>query len=568
MQAFPPWESKRRAGRAGLLLPFLCLFLGLWTGGRADGAPAASCEQCHDQGKKLVKSAHASLTCDTCHEKHETYPHPADAPKAQCAACHEDQRNDFSKSVHAEELKKGNAGAPDCAMCHWTAHELQKTKTDEFRAALPDQCGMCHTDIASQFKVSIHGRAVEKGVPQAPTCMNCHGSHAILRHTNTNSPVHATHVRETCAGCHGNVQLSRQMKMPADRIVSFDESFHGLAAKAGSQTVANCASCHGVHNILPSTDEKSTIFAKNLPQTCGKCHPGAGKKFAITQIHVIQGRDEAKALGWIREIYSVLIPLTVGLMLLHNLGDWIRKLFQLRSRRLRELIEEVEEAEHRPVMRMYPLERVQHALTALSFMALVWTGFALKYPDAWWAQPLVATESVRPIRSIAHRIAAVIFILTSVMHLVTLMVSKKHRHHWMEMLPKLSDASEAVAGFLYNVGLRSAKPPRSAHSYVEKAEYWAVVWGAIIMAGTGIALWANNWMLARFPKLWLDIATSVHFYEAVLATLAIAVWHFYSAIFDPDVYPLDTAWYSGYSVRKHKPHDEEEAGEQSDPARG
>jgi len=42
----------------------------------------------------------------------------------------------------------------------------------------------------------------------------------------------------------------------------------------------------------------------------------------------------------------------------------------------------------------------------------------------------------------------------------------------------------------------------------------------------------------------------VHFYEAVLASLAIVIWHFYSVIFDPDVYPLNTAFLTGRSVKK------------------
>jgi hypothetical protein len=71
-------------------------------------------------------------------------------------------------------------------------------------------------------------------------------------------------------------------------------------------------------------------------------------------------------------------------------------------------------------------------------------------------------------------------------------------------------------------------------------------------------LWANNIALRFLPKSWLDVATTVHFYEAVLATLAIVVWHFYSVIFDPEVYPLDTAFLTGTSVRVHE-HAEEPA---------
>ena len=112
------------------------------------------------------------------------------------------------------------------------------------------------------------------------------------RPTNQASPVYGSNIRETCGNCHGNVQLSRRFGLPVDRVVSFDASFHGLAAKEGSETVANCASCHGVHNILPSSDPRSTINPKNLAATCGKCHQGAGKRFAISQVHVAEGREK------------------------------------------------------------------------------------------------------------------------------------------------------------------------------------------------------------------------------------------------------------------------------------
>jgi hypothetical protein len=65
------------------------------------------------------------------------------------------------------------------------------------------------------------------------------------------------------------------------------------------------------------------------------------------------------------------------------------------------------------------------------------------------------------------------------------------------------------------------------------------------MIASGTLLWANNLAMKFLPKLWLDVSTSVHFYEAVLATLAIVVWHFYSIMFDPDVYPLNTAFLTG-----------------------
>jgi cytochrome b subunit of formate dehydrogenase len=201
---------------------------------------------------------------------------------------------------------------------------------------------------------------------------------------------------------------------------------------------------------------------------------------------------------------------------------------------------------------MLGFERLQHAVLALSFLVLVWTGLALKYPDHWWARPLLLWENRWPVRSVIHRIAAVVFIGVAVTHGLSLVLSSRLRRHWKELWPRAADVTEAAGTMAWNLGLRSKPAHRSAHGYIEKAEYWAVVWGAFVMIVTGVMLWANNLVLSLLPKSWLDVATSVHFYEAVLAALAIVVWHFYSVIFDPDVYPMDMGWFNGYSVRTQR----------------
>ena len=142
-------------------------------------------------------------------------------------------------------------------------------------------------------------------------------------------------------------------------------------------------------------------------------------------------------------------------------------------------------------------------------------------------------------------------IAVSVLHVVLLILRKDLRNHWLELRPRWSDVTEGTRMMLYNLGLSSTKPQISAHSHVEKAEYWALVWGTALMAVTGALLWANNLMLQWLPKVWLDFMITVHLYEAILATLAIAVWHFYSVIFDPEVYPMDTAWLTGRGARRH-----------------
>jgi cytochrome b subunit of formate dehydrogenase len=527
------------------LLASLVLALPIWAQAGGD----ASCAGCHDQGKKLKTSIHAGLGCVGCHEKHEKYPHPANTPKPACTTCHSSQVRDYSMGVHGRAVKAGNQGAPDCSVCHGNVHETVSARTEAFRKAVPETCGMCHDKVLAEFKASVHGKAYERGIKDAPLCMDCHGEHSILPHKDQASSVSAAHVSQTCARCHGDVRLTRRFGLPSDRITSFDFSFHGLASKSGSQTVANCASCHGIHNILPSTDPKSMINAGNLPATCGKCHPGAGSRFALGRVHVVEGAQEADLVRWARLFYLGVIPATIGLMLLHHGGDWIRKLVRLR---FMPATAPKPMPRGRPEIRMFMAERLEHGLLAVSFFVLVWTGFALKYPDQWWARPLVSYEGTWPVRGTIHRIAAAIMMAVSAFHALSVIADRRLRDHWKTLIPVKADIYEGFAGFFYALGLQREKPVISAHSYIEKVEYWAVVWGTLVMGGTGVVLWANNWTLKFMPKLWIDLATTIHFYEAVLASLAIAVWHLYSIMFDPEVYPLDTAFLTGVSVRRRE----------------
>jgi cytochrome b subunit of formate dehydrogenase len=124
---------------------------------------------------------------------------------------------------------------------------------------------------------------------------------------------------------------------------------------------------------------------------------------------------------------------------------------------------------------------------------------------------------------------------------------------------------EAVQTVGYNLGYRREAPLYSKFNYAEKLEYWALVWGTVVMALTGIFLWAHNFVLEYLSKVWLDVATAVHYYEAILATLAIVIWHFYAVIFDPDVYPLKWTFVNGHAPEHEVREEEEEAAPQAAP---
>jgi len=113
--------------------------------------------------------------------------------------------------------------------------------------------------------------------------------------------------------------------MRTQRLTTFEDSFHGLALRSGRLQVANCGSCHGVHNILPSSDPNSMIHPANLAATCGSCHPNAGENFAKGQVHLTEEHVTGKTVAIVRAIYIGLIVVVIGGMILHNGLDFIRK---------------------------------------------------------------------------------------------------------------------------------------------------------------------------------------------------------------------------------------------------
>jgi cytochrome b subunit of formate dehydrogenase len=531
-----------------------------------------SCATCHaDEQAAYERSFHAqaahggnghAATCVDCHgSPHELL--PASDPKsrvyhnnipATCGSCHGQQfvmadggqgaqmMASYGASVHGHAAAGGSEKAAVCTDCHGT-HEIldaKDAKSPIFKFNVPATCGKCHEAISKEFNQSIHGQAVIRGNWQAPVCTDCHGIHSIKAHLDPSSPVNAQNLAQaTCARCHEGMRLSQEFGVEGRRETTYLASYHGLAARSGSQVVANCASCHGVHNILPSSDPRSTINAANLARTCGQCHPGVNERFASAKVHVdapLSADMGSKAVHWIRKFYLTMIFVVIGGMLAHNFILWRAKVVARRR------------VEQDFVTRMPRQYRWQHATLLTSFMVLVLTGFALKFPDSWFATILAMSEHLR---RLLHRAAAVVLIGVSVYHIFDLALTGEGQRLFRDLFPDLDDLRGARENLLYHLGLAPQKPAFGRFNYAEKAEYWALVWGMIVMAGTGLMLWAKVLVGNHLPRWWLDIATAIHFYEAVLATLAIVVWHFYQVFVDPDVHGMNWAWWDGKMTRHH-----------------
>jgi formate dehydrogenase gamma subunit len=542
----------------------------------------AICAECHaSEAKDLAESIHGQAAkagdpdvpiCLSCHGRVHKIQASTEADSkvakknqpAACAQCHANPGflsrhkipvlhpvEQYLQSVHGRAVLQGKNAAV-CADCHG-GHRILPARDAQSTVShwnVAGTCAKCHNEIARQFNESVHGEALKAGVRDAPDCTHCHGEHLILEPNNPASALNAANIStQTCGRCHSDTRLTRLYDLPADRLPSYADSFHGLAVREGTLTAANCASCHGVHDILPSSDPRSTVNAANLGKTCGQCHQGIGEKLAIGPVHVRISTGQAHpVVQWIRGFYLVIIALTLGFMLLHNLLDWLAKL-----RRHRRFESSMENGQER-VIRMNPWFRIAHGGVMLSFPTLVFTGFALKYPDSWWSGPFLLWGKQDAFRGLLHRAAAVVLIVSTLYHLVHLALSRRDRGFLLAMLPKVKDVTDLVDVVRYNLNLTKDEPQFGKFNYAEKMEYWAFLWGTAVMAISGFLLWFNNFALRHFPKWITDAATAVHWYEALLATFSILLWHFYMVIFDPLVYPMDTAWLDGKVPADHYRH--------------
>jgi formate dehydrogenase gamma subunit len=536
------------------------------------------CAECHaGEWKEFAQSIHGRAakagdpdapTCTSCHGPVHQIQASSEATSAvakknqpaACARCHADAGflsrhkipvlhpvEQYLQSVHGRAVLQ-DKDAATCSNCHGS-HGIQPAWEAQSRVShwnVVGTCAQCHKEIARQFNESVHGAALKTGVRDVPDCTNCHGEHLILEPKNPASALNAANISaQTCARCHADARLARLHDLPADRVPSYADSYHGLALREGSLTAANCASCHGVHDILRSSDPRSTVNAANLAKTCGQCHAGVSEQFAIGAVHVRTATGPAHpVVQWIRGIYWVLIPLTLGFMVFHNLLDLVAK-----ARRRRSLVHSGQQ-----VVRMNLWFRIAHWGVMLSFPTLVFTGFALKYPDSWWTAPFLLWGKHEAFRGQLHRTAAVVLIAATLYHFLHLALNRRDRVFLQAMVPKLKDATDLIGVLLYNLGARKEEPRFAKFNYAEKLEYWAFLWGTAVMGLSGFYLWFNNFALRHFPKWTTDAATAVHWYEALLATFSILLWHFYMVIFDPLVYPMDTAWLNGKVSADHYRH--------------
>ncbi|MCP4220669.1 MAG: hypothetical protein GY765_38935, partial [bacterium] len=517
--------KKRNINRCGAALFVLfcgvALFLSLGIEPAAAEVTDEDCLGCHSdkeleaetaRGKTLNLfvppnaldgSAHEGLSCTDCHQGEseaafEEIPHGKTPLKFKCAECHDDVYAGFLKEdVHGLALTKGNPRAPSCMSCHgghdiFTAasgkgrmskknqadscgdcHGREKLNLEDnitkrnlikrfkdsvhhqasmagkngasctdchshhnilssaapqstvARATLSAVCSKCHPEIVKGYNTGPHGRSLRHGNHDVPNCTTCHGDHdmASLRSRQGDAKQWAS--TQVCVWCHNNERMMARYGLDTIPVKSYMQDFHGLTQRGSLGASATCSDCHDPHYSLPSDHPKSRMHISNRGTACGQCHGKVSDNFAQSFTHrKAMEKPGTKIENIIRKIYILIILLSVGGMFFYNFLIWFHAV-RVKFKKQRA---------EKHVNRMSRAERIFHFTLLFTFVTLVITGFALKFPEAFWAKWLFAIGMTEGVRAGIHRTAGFLMTFDLIAIFVYMAVARRGRGMLFEIL--------------------------------------------------------------------------------------------------------------------------------------
>ncbi|MGB3552459.1 MAG: cytochrome c3 family protein [Candidatus Binatus sp.] len=332
------------------LLQYFALLVCLMIASAGQAAPAApdppsndDCLKCHGNldasakftdgetlslyvdSESFAHSVHGGkLACTNCHTNITAVPHAARQFKDRramdlayyesCKQCHFAEYTRLLDGVHYAALEKGKEKAPTCVDCHGSHAMGPPAKP---RMHISETCAKCHTAVGAAYARSAHAAGLAKGNPDVPVCTDCH--HA---HDNANPMTTASHLRisELCARCHTNEKLMAKYGISTDVLTTYLADFHGLTASLyrsegmkPAALTATCTDCHGVHDITWVKGPGSGVIKANLLIRCQHCHKGAGPNFSSAWMgHYEPSLRHAPLVYLVKLFYMIFIPFVVG----------------------------------------------------------------------------------------------------------------------------------------------------------------------------------------------------------------------------------------------------------------
>jgi len=495
----------------------------------------------------------------------------------QCLECHGDpilnaQSNEKFKSAFVDQSRfnKTVHKKLNCIRCHIFLHsETDKIyqDTDAFKAHVlkgetaaesgrpaifkPD-CVNCHPNegrklaesshSAAKLKIKLAGFKQSSQVLQknqtelkAPKCNDCHG----IQHYITDTKLNQTKfdIVNRCGSCHEKL------------IQTYFGTYHGKAAKLGSDKVAKCFNCHGSHELLAPSIPASTLSEKNIQKTCQVCHPKANKSFTKFMPHADHhDRQKYPQLFYPFWAMTLLIIFTFAGFGIHALLWLNRSLIErFSTQKIQEKSIVFDEKDEKHVKRFNVSHTLLHIMIIVSFLTLAITGMSLKFPDNPLFSSITHWVGGPHMMGKIHRVGALITFLYFAAHLFQLLVLFVKRKITImglfteeySLIPLPRDLIAVKDNLLYFIG-KGPKPAFGRWTYWEKFDYMAVFWGITIIGATGLTL-AFPEIATRFLPGWaLNIATIIHSDEALLATGFIFSMHFFHSHMRPDNFPMDT----------------------------
>ena len=470
--------------------------------------PAASCKTCHGDVVALrsgKKDVHADLACADCHPGRAFNPHqpPSLGDDVKTAA-----------EVWAPVAK---------------------------HTAVPyTQCEMCHHDEVAAFSASIHGQKPGDALnAKKPVCINCHGNiHNVVKGESKRE------VMERCTSCHA---FAAEGKVPTSPFVvdTYRETVHGKMVHLGNDRAAACADCHTGHNVFAKTDARSTVNADNKVKTCQKCHKDADKSFATAISHE-PPRPSGNWMAWfVSLMFGILTAGTIVGLFAHVALDFFRLSRGIVATKPPEHAKDGPVAADDQVERFDIHARIQHWGMMASFTTLVFTGWPLKMAHVEASSAFVRLFGGQAGAALIHRGAGIVLLAVAVYHLAYIITRARNGQLSLAIVPTPRDALDLMGNIAYFLGLKSERPRFGRWTYYEKFDYWAVFWGMAIMGGSGLMLWFPTGAARFIPGSIITLAHLAHSDEALLAALAIFLWHFYNVHLKPTIFPMSWVWLTG-----------------------
>jgi predicted CXXCH cytochrome family protein len=288
---------------------------------------------------EILDSPHRDIGCSDCHFGFSAEDHPKKKFRSEreyrhssaeiCRRCHYDKYAKVSEGIHYAMLNVGRLDAPTCVDCHGT-HAISSPAKN--RLAVVEKCAACHSAVYIAYSKSVHGSALfNENNRDVAICTDCHSSHSIK--DPASSDFH-DYIPDKCSTCHSNATIMGKYGLSTEVVKTYLSDFHGMTLSlyrsetrrrySPPPTMAVCTDCHGIHDIARVSGSDMNAMKSKLLKRCSSCHPGATENFPDAWLsHYTPSFRVAPMIFITEKFYKIMLPLTVvGLLFLVLLDLW------------------------------------------------------------------------------------------------------------------------------------------------------------------------------------------------------------------------------------------------------